>query len=243
MAKTLLEYVVGLGYETEAAKRIIQSGKVQVNNVEEIVSSIKIKENDIVTIKEIKKWVSRGAEKLLSAIKEFNLDFNNKVVIDIGSSTGGFTQVALAYGATKVYSVDVGTNQLDYKLRVDKRVVVMEKTNLKDLKENMFQENVDYVVSDVSFISLWHVFDTLKNFKSNITLVALIKPQYEAEISQVSSGGYVDEKYHDEIIDKIKTQVNELGFEMINYKKSPITGSKSKNIEYISLFRRKNEKY
>lgn len=237
--KTLLEYVIEQGNNETNARKIIQSGKVMVNNEEVIVPSIKIKDTDVVTIKESKKWVSRGAEKLLAAIERFNIKLENKVVLDIGSSTGGFTQVALAEGAARVIAVDVGTNQLDYKLRSHPKVEVWEKTNVKDLKESMFNIRVEYVVTDVSFISLWHVFDVLKNFTSNFDVMALIKPQYEAEVSQVSEGGYVDPKYHEEIITKVTKQAAELGFYLTDISPSPITGSKSKNIEYLTIFKRR----
>lgn len=236
--KTLLERIIEQGYSDLDARRIIQSGKVHVNNVEEIVPSIRVKDEDNIIIKEQKKWVSRGADKLLAAVEIFGIDLKNKVVLDIGSSTGGFTQVSLAEGAAKVFSVDVGTNQLDYKLRVNPRVVVMEKTNVKDLTEDMFNIPIEWVVTDVSFISLWHVFDVLKNFSFNFKVMALIKPQYEAEISQVSDGGFVEEKFHEQIIDKVRSQAKELGFEMTDITRSPITGSKSKNVEYITIFRR-----
>lgn len=235
----LLELVISKGYSKDEAERFIRSGKVLINQEEVIVPSIKVKTTDVLTIREKKEWVSRGAYKLLSAVEKFNVAFQDKVVIDIGSSTGGFTQVALANGADKVYSVDVGTNQLDFSLRYDKRVVVMEKTNLKTLVPEMFKESIDIVVTDVSFISLKRVFDVLENILTkNKTLVALIKPQFEADSSDVEDGGFVSKSKHDIIISNIEKYAVSKYFKMIEIHESPIKGGKSKNIEYISVFKK-----
>lgn len=234
---TVLELVIARGYDKDEAERFIRSGKVLINSEAVIVPSIKVKEDSSVVIKELKEWVSRGAYKLLKAIDAFNLDFQDKVVIDIGSSTGGFTQVALKHGAKKVYSVDVGTNQLDFSLRQDPRVTVMEKTNLKTLTKDMFNEEIDIVVTDVSFISLKRVFDVLEPILSkDKTLMALIKPQYEADSSDVEDGGFVHKDKHDIIITKISNYAKEKNMKLKDIQESPISGNKSKNIEYISLF-------
>jgi len=183
--------------------------------------------------------VSRGAFKLLGALEEFDLDFNNKIVLDIGSSTGGFTHVALEHGAKKVYALDVGTNQLDYKLRSNDRVVSLEKTNLKTITPEMFSEKIDLIVTDVSFISLKHVFNVAKTLgDENFKIIALIKPQFEANSDQVQEGGFVPETLHEEIISKVKAYAEKNNFKMIDVKKSIIKGNKSKNQEYISLFER-----
>lgn len=171
----------------------------------------------------------------MGAINEFGLNFNNKVVIDIGSSTGGFTHVLLKSGASKVYALDSGTNQLDYSLRSDSRVESMEKTNLKDIKEEMFAPIPEIAVCDVSFISIKHVFKVLNENLHGIPLMALIKPQFEANSSQVQEGGYVPEEIHEQIIDKVKTFASEQGYFLKKIAKSPIEGGVSKNIEYISF--------
>lgn len=234
---TLLDLVISKGYSKNDAERFIRSGKVLVNSEAIIVPSIKVKEDSLVVIKELKEWVSRGAYKLLKAIDEFNLDFNNKVVIDIGSSTGGFTQVALKNGAKKVYSVDVGTNQLDFSLRKNDQVTVMEKTNLKTLTKDMFNEEIDIVVTDVSFISLKRVFDVLEDILSkDKILVALIKPQYEADSNDVEQGGFVNKSKHDIIITKLSNYAENKKLKLVDIHESPISGNKSKNTEYISLF-------
>ena len=236
---TLLKKLEEMGYPKDESKRYLMAGKVFVNEVAETFGNRKLKENDIVRVKVLKQWVSRGAYKLLGAIEDFNLNFKNEVAIDIGSSTGGFTQVLIENKAKKVYSVDVGTNQLDYKLRNDSRIVAMEKTNLKVLTPSMFEEEIDSVVTDVSFISLKRVFDVLVEvLKPGGKLMALIKPQFEANSNLVEEGGYVDEKYHQEIIEDITNYAKERGFSLLNIKESPITGKKTKNIEYITHFRK-----
>lgn len=239
MKLTIKEYLIDKGYSSDDAERYIRGGKVMINSEVMIVPSFVISSEDKVEVKELKEWVSRGAYKLLKAIEEFKIDFKNKVTLDIGSSTGGFTEVSLENGSKKVYSVDVGTNQLDYKLRSHNKVKVMEKTNLKTLKRDMFNESIDIAVTDVSFISLKRVFDVLKEIldKDKI-LMALIKPQFEANSDQIQKGGYVPEELHETIINNIKQYASEHGFECIKIDKSPIMGGKSKNIEYISLFRR-----
>ena len=236
---SLLEFVIAKGYSREEAERFIRSGKVLVNQEEVIVPSIKVKQSDSILIKEKKEWVSRGAYKLLSAIEKFDIDFKDKVVIDIGSSTGGFTQVSLAHGAKKVYSVDVGTNQLDFSLRTNEKVKVMEKTNLKTLTIDMFKEEIDIVVTDVSFISLKRVFDVLEAIlKKDKVLIALIKPQFEADSSDVETGGFVSKSKHDIIISNIEKYAVEKHFKIMGLHESPIKGGKSKNIEYISIFKK-----
>lgn len=234
---TVLELVIAKGYSKDEAERFIRSGKVLINSEAVIVPSIKVKEDSNVIIKELKEWVSRGAYKLLKAIEVFNLDFKDKIVLDIGSSTGGFTQVSLKNGAKKVYSVDVGTNQLDFSLRSHNQVVVMEKTNLKTLTKDMFKEEIDIVVTDVSFITLKRVFDVLEPILSDDkVLMALIKPQYEADSSDVQDGGFVNKDKHDIIITKLSNYAKEKKLKLLDIQESPISGNKSKNTEYISLF-------
>ncbi|UWD33902.1 TlyA family RNA methyltransferase [Mesomycoplasma molare] len=221
------------------AESLIRTSKVIVNGeiittpgfiVNELQSKIEVKNNE-------KEWVSRGAFKLIEAIKKFNLDFTDKIVLDIGSSTGGFTEVSLKYGAKKVFALDSGTNQLDYKLRINPKVEVYEKTNLKNINFSLFNEYIDIVVCDVSFISLKEVFKVI-NFviHDDSKLMLLIKPQFEASRKYVKEGGFVEEKYHDFLINRVKEYGIEHGFKMTKIDRSPILGNKSKNIEYISLF-------
>ncbi|CAM9152017.1 TlyA family RNA methyltransferase [Mycoplasma marinum] len=238
--KTVLQIIIEYGYSKEEAERLIRAGKVKINGNDAFIPSEKFKNSNEIYIKDSKKWVSRGAYKLLSAFQEFNLDITNKVGLDIGSSTGGFTEVLLSKGAKKVYSLDVGTNQLDFSLRRNEKVITLEKTNLKKINKEMFGEELDLVVTDVSFISLKEVFKVLKGtIEPGIQLMALIKPQFEAFSDQVEDGGYVPEKLHEEIIKRVKQHAKDNGFEYIIHKASPIKGNKAKNIEYIALFERR----
>lgn len=236
MKKTVLERLLSLEYDEKLARSLIMAGKVFKGSEKILNASEKISDNEEITVKDSKEWVSRGAYKLQAAIKEFNLNFQNHVVLDIGSSTGGFTQVALKNGATKVYALDSGTNQLDYSLRTNTKVVAMEKTNLKNIEAKMFNPLPEIAVCDVSFISLKHVFKVLKENLNSIPLMALIKPQFEANSDQVLEGGFVPEELHEAIIAKVKGFAQEQGYKLIMIKKSPIEGGVAKNIEYISLW-------
>ncbi len=238
--KTALQIIMELGYTKDQSEKLIRSGKVKINGNDVFIPSEKFKKSGEVFIKDVKKWVSRGAFKLLAAFEEFDLDITNKIGLDIGSSTGGFTEVLLNKGAKKVYSLDVGTNQLDFSLRRNEKVVTLEKTNLKKINKEMFAEEIDLVVTDVSFISLKEVFRVLEDtLEKGVKLMALIKPQFEAFADQVEDGGYVPEHLHEEIIQRVIKHSNNFGFEYIAHKASPIKGNKAKNIEYITVFERK----
>ena len=236
----LIEFIQLEGYDLKKANGLIYSGLVLVNEIAETSPNYFLRENDSVRIKENKKYVSRGAFKLIKALEFFSIEPLNYVCIDLGSSTGGFTQILLKNGARKVYAVDVGTNQLDYFLRINKKVVVMEQTNLKNIKIDDFHEQIDLIVCDVSFISLKYVFQ--KAFELLIKdkkIIVLIKPQFESEKEYVETGGFVHEKYHDEIIKNVVSFANDFGFTLLDYVKSPIYGLKSKNQEYLACFQRR----
>lgn len=237
MKKTVLERLMALEYDEKLARSLVMAGKVFKGSEKIMSVSERINDTEELVIKDSKEWVSRGAYKLQAAVEEFSLDFKNKVILDIGSSTGGFTQVALKNGASKVYALDSGTNQLDYSLRTNDRVAVMEKTNLKNIESLMFNPLPEFAVCDVSFISLKHVFKVLKENLKSIPLMALIKPQFEANSGQVLQGGFVPEDLHDEIIAKVKAFAMEQGYQLVAIKKSPIEGGVAKNIEYISLWK------
>lgn len=239
---TLLEKMIKMNYDEKVANSLIRIGNVFVDNEKITMPKTKIKEDAVINVKESRKYVSRGAYKLLSALEEFEINPSGLVCLDIGSSTGGFTQVLLEHGAKFVYALDVGSNQLDYKLRTNNKVKALEKTNLKLIKKEMFDQEIDLIVCDVSFISLKSVFDVIGNLLSESKFfIALIKPQYEINSNEVSAGGFAKVELHQEIIDKI-VRYSDINFDFIKLKKSPILGSKSKNIEYLSLFKRnKNE--
>jgi len=179
-------------------------------------------------------WVSRGGIKLDHGLTHLALDVTDAVALDVGSSTGGFTDVLLSRGAAKVYAVDVGTNQLAWKLRQDPRVVVHEQTNARRLDASIIPEPVDIVVCDASFISLAKVLDApLKLAKPRAKLVALIKPQFEAGRSEVGKGGVVrDVAVHERVCAEAKGWVEAQGWTVLGVTPSPITGPEG-NVEFL----------
>ena len=179
-------------------------------------------------------YVSRGGYKLEKALDVFGIDVSNKVCLDIGASTGGFTDCMLQRGASKVYSVDVGHGQLDYKLRIDERVVCMEKCNFRNIEEDKIPEKIDFACSDVSFISLKLMFPpAAKLLKENAEMAVLVKPQFEAGREQVGKKGIVrDPEVHKEVIGKVISYANDNGFSAIGLDYSPITGTTG-NIEFL----------
>lgn len=238
---TLIEKLFSLGYSNKESLGLIMSGNVLVNEEIVIKGSTKIKENDVIRIKNKKKWVSRGSYKLLEAIEKFNLDLTNKICLDVGASTGGFTQVLLSKGAKKIYSLDSGTNQLDFTLRQNEKVVSLEKTNLKSINDDMFDEKIDFICCDVSFISVKKLFDVLSKtnvLANNNYVLILIKPQFEASSNIVEKGGFVNKIHHKDIIDSIISYAIKLNFIFLSIIESPIKGNVSKNIEYLALFRK-----
>lgn len=229
-------------YETrEKAKRAIMAGLVIVNDkkIDKPGTSIKIDEEPNIRVKgDACKYVSRGGMKLEKAINVFNLDFQDKVVLDVGSSTGGFTDCSLQNGANFVYAVDVGTNQLDWKLRNNEMVKSLENTHIKDLElKDIDDKKVDYIVMDVSFISITKVIEHLvKFFHENTKLMALIKPQFEVGKENIEKGGIVkDTKKHLMAIELVIEEAKKSGLRLKALDYSPITGTKG-NVEYISLF-------
>ena len=234
------EYVHHNGYTESRSKAqdIILAGCVFVNGVKVTSKAQKIKDTDKIEIIQNKKYVSRAGEKLEKALLEFNLSVENKICLDIGASTGGFTDCLLYYGAKKVYALDVGHNQLVYKLRNDNRVISIEDFNAKDIKREMFEgETPSIVVSDVSFISISKIAPII--FKELYDLeywVSLIKPQFEAEKGEVSKGGIIkDDILREKIVNNAINRITAVGFKEIKRTISPIKGSKG-NIEYLSYF-------
>jgi 23S rRNA (cytidine1920-2'-O)/16S rRNA (cytidine1409-2'-O)-methyltransferase len=179
-------------------------------------------------------WVSRGGIKLDHGLTHFGFDVTGAVALDVGSSTGGFTDVLLSRGAAKVYAVDVGTNQLAWKLRQDPRVVVLEQTNARHLTVEQVPEPVDIVVCDASFIGLAKVLEApLKLAKTGAKLVALIKPQFEAGRDEVGKGGVVrDPAVHDRVCAEAADWVRSQGWEALGITPSPITGPEG-NVEFL----------
>jgi len=229
----------GLFESREKAKREIMVGNVIVNEQVVTKAGTMFKDNDDlnIRIKDKLEYVSRGGLKLEKAIKTWDLNFKDKLVLDIGASTGGFTDCALQNGAKCVYSVDVGKNQLDWKLRNDERVVSIEEMHIKDLKEkDIGNEKVNYIVIDVSFISLTKVIPYFEKFLAkNAKIVMLVKPQFEVGREKIGKNGVVEnEEYHDEAIKKIISFSKECGYELIGVEDSPIKGAKG-NKEFLML--------
>ena len=226
----------GLVDSREKAQRLIMAGSVLVDGKKETKPGSKFDEDIKVEMIEGSKYVGRGAEKLEKAAGVFKIDFKGMIVADIGSSTGGFTDFALQHGAKKVYAIDVGRGQLDWRLRNDKRVVVMEKTNFKDVKE--LPEKVDLVVIDVSFISVRKILESIKykvlSIKPNTKIVLLFKPQFEAgkAIADRYKGVIKDPKIHESLLADFRLWCMENGFEILEEVESPIKGSKG-NTEFL----------
>ena len=229
-------FLVENGYfkSRSRAQDEIKSGHVLVNS-KKAKSSLDVSDKDSIEIINPIPYVSRGGLKLEKAIKVFNLDFTNKTILDIGASTGGFTDCALMHGAKKVFAVDVGKDQLDEKLRNDPRVINLEGTNILDTN---IKEKIDYLVMDVSFVSIIHLVDAIKKYLNNDNkLVCLIKPEFEAGI-MVKKGVIRDKKLHFDILSKVKSELlaNNLYISKIDV--SPIKGG-SGNIEFISIIETK----
>ncbi|MGI6066697.1 MAG: TlyA family RNA methyltransferase [Bacillota bacterium] len=222
----------------EKAKAAIMAGQVIVNGLKVDKAGTGIDGSaEIKIIGETLKYVSRGGLKLEKAVKHFHLDLTGKVLLDIGASTGGFTDCALQNGAQKVFAVDVGYGQLDWKLRQDKRVVVLERVNARYLTTSQIPEQVDIITIDVSFISLTKILVVLRQFlKDSGMIISLIKPQFEAGRDKVGKKGVVrDPATHREVIAWIISTANELGFYCHGLTFSPITGPEG-NIEYLAFF-------
>ncbi len=215
------------------AQALVMSGQVLVDG--EIVDKpgMSVNEDSAIDVKEKYPYVSRGASKLEKAYVSFGIDFKNKSICDIGSSTGGFTDFALQHGAKKVFSIDVGHGQLDQKLREDSRVVSMEKTDFRNIQK--LDEEINYFLCDVSFISLKKILPKimeLVKYKSEV--IALIKPQFEAGAREVTRGKGVikSEQVRNEIVSEIKNFAQDMGYQFEGLVESPIRGAKG-NIEYL----------
>ena len=224
-----------LAESREKAKAIIMSGIVYVDGQKEDKAGSTFEETAAIEVRGTTlKYVSRGGLKLEKAMTHFGLDLTGKVCMDVGSSTGGFTDCMLQNGAIKVYAVDVGHGQLAWKLRNDPRVVCMERTNIRYVTREEIKEPVDFASIDVSFISLTKVLGPVKSLLTDEgQVVCLIKPQFEAGREKVGKKGVVrDKKVHLEVIRMVMEFAAGLGFELLNLEYSPIRGPEG-NIEYL----------
>ena len=225
----------GLVQSRERAKALIMAGVVFVNQQKVDKAGEMIKEDAVVEVRghDIG-YVSRGGLKLEKAMKCFPLTPNGKVCMDIGASTGGFTDCMLQNGAVKVYSVDVGHGQLAWKLRNDERVVCMEKTNIRYVTPDDIEDRIEFASIDVSFISLTKVLPPVKELLTDDgEIVCLIKPQFEAGREKVGKKGVVrDQKVHVEVVEMIVDFARQIGFKTLDLSYSPIKGPEG-NIEYL----------
>lgn len=219
----------------ELARALIMEGRVMSGDRKILRASEMIKSEEVLRVRgEIDSYVSRGAHKLKRALEVFEIDLQGKTCVDVGASTGGFTDVMLRAGAGKVYSVDVGYNLLDYKLRSDERVVCMERTNARFLKAEDFDPRPEFGATDVSFISLKAVLPAaLGALAPGGRFVALVKPQFEAPKEDVGEKGVVrDPAVHERVLREITDFVSTIGWKVIGLNYSPIRGPEG-NIEFL----------
>ena len=224
----------------ERAKASIMAGIVYVDGQKSDKAGNMVDENAEITVKEnLCPYVSRGGLKLEKAMNLWGFPLMDCVCMDIGASTGGFTDCMLQKGARKVYAVDVGYGQLDYKLRMDDRVVNMEKCNIRYLDPQTIEDSIDFISIDVSFISLKLVFPVAAGLlREDGCLVCLVKPQFEAGREQVGKKGIVrDRKVHKEVIEKVAAYAADCGLEPEGLTFSPVTGAKG-NIEYLMYLKK-----
>src|SRR6516164_8441117 len=245
MAKKLRldQFLVGKGFfsSREQAKRAILAGDVSVGTRIAAKASEFVDAGTPVGVRPRRKYVGRGALKLESALDYFHIDLQGKTALDIGASTGGFTDCMLQRGAEKVYAVDVGYGQLDWKLRNDPRVIVLEKINARFLTRDQVQELVDVCVIDVSFISLTLILpNAVALLKPDGVILALIKPQFELQRSEVGKGGIVrDPRLHQKAQDKIVAFVNDLGHVVAGIAPAAIKGAEG-NQEFFACIRKRS---
>ena len=226
----------GLAESREKAKAIIMSGIVYVDNIKEDKAGSTFDEKAQIEVRgNTLKYVSRGGLKLEKAMDCFGVSLAGKVAMDVGSSTGGFTDCMLQNGAVKVYSVDVGHGQLAWKLRNDERVVCMEKTNIRYVTPDDIEDRIEFASIDVSFISLTKVLPPVKELLTDDgEIVCLIKPQFEAGREKVGKKGVVrDQKVHVEVVEMIVDFARQIGFKTLDLSYSPIKGPEA---EISSIF-------
>ncbi len=232
----------GLIDSREQAKKSIMAGLVKVNDqiIDKPGTKVPV-ESDIVLKGSLHPFVSRGGLKLLKAIDTFSIDLKDKVVIDVGASTGGFTDCALQYGAKEIYAIDVGYGQLAWNLRQDERVHVMERTNFRYVKKEDFNYGKpDFVTIDVSFISLKTILNHLLTIlDTDGEIIALVKPQFEAGKEKVGKKGIIrDSSVHKEVLESIVNYVIKNSYEVIDITFSPIKGGEG-NLEFLMYLKNK----
>ncbi len=228
----------GLSQSREKGRREIIAGWVKVNGETFRDPAKKINgDEDISVERPGGLFVSRGGDKLKKALDFFSISLTGKITLDLGASTGGFTDCMLKNGALKVYAVDVGYNQLDYSLRTDSRVVVMEKTHARDINESMFSDRIDFFTADLSFISILKILPSAAAVFNKIEGIVLLKPQFEAETSQQKKGVVRNPNSHVDILTRVIAGIGETGFTPCGITFSPIKGPAG-NIEFLVYLKR-----
>lgn len=239
----ILVYEKGFTDSREKAKAVIMAGQVYVDNQKADKCGSTYDENAEIEVRgNTQKYVSRGGLKLEKAINNFDFDLKDKITMDIGASTGGFTDCMLQNGAKKVYSIDVGYGQLAWKLRTDERVVNLERTNFRYATDEQIKDSIDFASVDVSFISLKHILPNLNRFLSDDgKAVCLIKPQFEAGKEKVGKKGVVsDLGTHIEVVERVIDMALQNGFSVKGLEFSPIKGPEG-NIEYLIFLEKSNK--
>lgn len=225
----------GLAETREKAKAMIMAGSVYLNGQKALKGGVSVTEKDNIEVRgSVNPYVSRGGLKLEKAMKSFPIKLEGKICMDVGASTGGFTDCMLQNGAVKVYSIDVGYGQLAWKLRTDERVVNLERTNFRYVTEEQVPDKIDFSSVDVSFISLKKILPVMFNLlKDDGQAVCLIKPQFEAGRENIGKKGVVrDKSVHSAVIKDITSFAVESGFNLIDVDFSPVKGPEG-NIEYL----------
>lgn len=234
----LIVFEKGFAESRQRARALIMAGKVLVNKVPVDKPGAQIPDDSEIDVKTPDfPYVSRGALKLEKALKTLDIDVHNGICLDVGASTGGFTDCLLQFGASKVYAVDVGYGQLAWKLRQDPRVIAIERTNIRHMPESAIEDLIDIVTIDTSFISLKIVVPSvLKFLGKGARILALIKPQFEVGKGKVGKGGVVrDPLLHEEVINDLSDFFEELGLSIESVITSPILGPKGNNEFIISM--------
>lgn len=238
----VLLFEKGLAESREKAKSLIMAGVVYIDEQKVDKPGTNVPADSNIIVRQGAKYVSRGGLKLEKSVEKFDIDLKDKVCMDIGASTGGFTDCMLQNGAVKVYSVDVGYGQLAWKLRCDERVCNLERTNIRYLDNSLIKEPIDFVSIDVSFISLKLVLPKVMELLTiDGDCVALIKPQFEAGRDKVGKKGVVrDIAIHKEVIVNVFNFTRELGFKIVDLDFSPIKGPEG-NIEYLMHIKKESD--
>lgn len=224
----------GLAESRSLAQRLVMAGQVRVDGQVALKPSVNLETNAVITVDHGPPFVSRGGEKLAAALDHFPITVQNKICADVGASTGGFTDCLLQHGAARVYAIDVGRGILHWKLRKDRRVVVMEETNARYLER--LPELVELVTIDASFISLKVLLPVVKGWlEPNADLVVLVKPQFEAGRQEVAKGDGVirDPLVHQRILEEVLSFAQSVGFEAKEAIRSPLLGPKG-NVEFLA---------